>query len=95
MIITFQGLPMEPGKMKFWTMKLLPKLVLAGGSIAEFRKTIEQGVVIAAVTTNPRANFETRSKPDVNKTFEARYLLITPENVGVMAAEYRGLFNNP
>ncbi len=95
LLITFQGLPMEPGKLKFWNMKPLPKVVLAGGSIAEFRKAIEQGVVIAAVTTNPKANFELRPKSDVNKTFELRYLLITPENLGSMAGDYKGLFNSP
>jgi len=93
LIITTIGLPMDLGAMKFWEMKDRPKLALASGSVYELKQAIKKGVIVGAVTYNPKAVYDEKPPPsDLDAAFDKRFLLVTPENVDTVAREHRDLF---
>lgn len=95
LVITTIGLPMQPGLLKFWKLEPLPKMVIAQGNVMELRGAIKAGAVAAALTFNPQAKFDTKMPPkDLEKAFNNRYLLITPENVDQIAEQHKDLFMN-
>jgi hypothetical protein len=93
MVITTIGLPMDVGRMKFWSLSSRPKMVVASGSILELKKAIEGKAVVAALTFNPKAKFDNERPPKkLDDAFAKRYILITPENVNQVAEEIPELF---
>jgi len=95
MVITTIGLPQEPGAMTFWNLQPRPKLAITGGSVYKLKKAIKSGAVVAAVTYNPKAVYDEKPPPsDLDKAFDKRFLLITPENLDKIAAEYGEVFGN-
>ncbi len=93
MIITTIGLPMDLGAMKFWKMKDRPKLALAGGSVYDLKRAIKDGMVVAAVTYNPKAVYDEKAPPsDLDAAFDKRYLLVTSDNIDQIASEHTDIF---
>lgn len=92
-VITTIGLPMDMPKMKFWTLNPRPKMVIASGSIFELRKAIEAGAVAAAITYNPKAQYDNKAPPSkLDDAFNKRFLLVTPESVEQIAKDHPELF---
>ena len=93
MIITTVGLPFQAGKLKLWTQKPAPKVVIASGMIQEFKKAIEAKAIVAALTFNPKAvNDNKMPSGNLDEDFNKRYLLVTPETVGQIAKDNAMLF---
>ncbi len=89
MVITTMGLPSDYGRMKFWKMSKRPKLVLAGGSVYDLKQLFAGKYIAAAVTYNPDAVYKDESpSSDVDKAFDKRYVLITPENLAQVIQKY-------
>ncbi|MCX6983824.1 MAG: hypothetical protein NT118_03590 [Lentisphaerae bacterium] len=60
------------------------------------KTAIQSGVVIAVVGINPTAKFDEKPAPkDPKAAFDARYIMITPENVVQMADTYKNMFPVP
>jgi len=96
MVVTLIGLPpQEAARLKFWKMKPRPKLVIAGGSIYEYKAAFAQQLINAAVAYNPAAVYDSNKPPsDLDEAFNKRYVLVTPETVAQDASKYAGLFAN-
>jgi prepilin-type processing-associated H-X9-DG protein len=92
LVVSTIGLPPEAQPEPwFWQAKV--KVAFANGSIYDLRKAIEEGRITAAIAYNPKAVYDELPLPtDPGVAFAKRYLLITPENVTPMAAEYPDLF---
>lgn len=94
-IIVTTALPMDAQHMKLWTLEPPPKVVLIGGAGGSFdlKKALQTKAVVAVVHYNPRALYDAKPPPpDLDEAFAKRYLLITPENVEQMAAEFPEIF---
>jgi len=95
LVVTTIGLPQDPGHMDFWGLDPRPKLAIVSGSIYRLKKAIQSQAIAAAVTYSPAAVYEDTSPPaDVDKAFAKRFLLVTPENIGEIAAKHTDLFMN-
>jgi len=91
MVITTIGLPQDAQNLPFWKDKT--PVVIASGSIYELRKPIQSGMIVAAVTYNPKAVYDENDPPrDLKAAFDKRYLLVTPENVATVASGNPDLF---
>jgi hypothetical protein len=95
MIITTIGLPQDPASMRFWAMDPRPKLAVVSGSVYKLKKAIKSGAIVGAVTYSPAAVYEDKPPPgDIDKAFDKRFILVTPENVDDVAAKHGDLFVN-
>jgi hypothetical protein len=91
LIISLLGMPTDPAAMKFWTMKNRPKLALARGSVYELKKAIASKAIVAVVSYNPDGTYELKApSKDLDKAFDERFVLVTPENVEELATKYKG-----
>lgn len=96
LIVTLVGLPVDFDKLKIWEEaiedpKRAPKLAIINGSLSDLYKPIKTGVVIAAVRYKPSLIVDENDvcPSDLDKAFEKRYLLITPENVDKIDKIYK------
>ena len=93
MIVTLIGLPQDARNVKVLKSKKRPKVAIAEGSVYELRGAIKAGVVVAAVTYNPKAEYTDKAVPkDLDEAFKDRYLLLTPETVDQVASQCPGIF---
>jgi hypothetical protein len=92
-VVSCLGLPMDFKAMHFWQKPNRPKLALAQGDIYQLRPAIEDGTIVAAVTANPKAEYD-QSRPPSNleAAFAKRFILVTTENVKEIVAQYPDLF---
>lgn len=94
LLIAISELPMDVFDADFWRQPDAPKVVLTRGSVSEYYGAIKAGAVVAALAYHPKANYEHKKPPkDVDEAFAQRYLLITPENVDEIDAQYPKLFH--
>ncbi len=94
LLIAISELPMDIFAANFWRQSDAPKVVLTRGSVSEYYGAIKADAVVAAIAYHPNADYEQKKPPkDVDEAFAQRYLLITPENVDELDAEYPKLFN--
>ena len=91
-VVTQIGLPKKGLKNStVWTSGV--KFAFANGDICERYQSIVDGTIVAAVTYNPKALYSDSPPPvDPDKAFDKRYLLLTPENVKQMRADYPEIF---
>ncbi|NMA46985.1 MAG: hypothetical protein GX945_10530 [Lentisphaerae bacterium] len=69
------------------------KVVFAGGSPYEYAAAIANGLVVAAVTYKPDAEYDDKPVPsDLQVAFDKRYVLITTDNIKEVAGKYAELF---
>jgi hypothetical protein len=96
MIVTLIGLPMDMQAMKFWHIDPAerPKLVVAFGSVYELMAPIEADFVSAAVSYNPKYEYDEKEEvpEDYTEAFNRRYLLIDAANIKQIHAENPGMF---
>jgi hypothetical protein len=94
MIITLIGLPQDARNLKVLkNKKSRPKVAVAEGSIYELRGAIKAGVIVAAVTYNPKAEYKDNAVPKkIDEAFKQRFLLLTPETVDQVASQCPGIF---
>jgi len=95
MVVTMIGLPRDAAKMKLWKMSAnsRPKVALLDGGVQALKNVIGAGYIVAAVSYKPGVKYTEDPAPsDVQKAFDERYILITPENVGEIADKYKNLF---
>ena len=95
MIISLIGLPYDVPNMGLWKMSEAsrPKVALLTGDIHQLKTAIMAKYIIAAVSMRPDLkNIEEKAPADPKKAFDIRYLLITPENVDKISADYKGIF---
>lgn len=94
-VITTIGLPEDLYRMDIWFKpdKTRPKLAVMNSYMFLLRKAIEQGLITAATASVPgnKATME-YSPENIDKAFEARYILVTKENIETMIKKYRSLF---
>lgn len=94
LLIAISELPEDVFSAGFWRHPDAPKVVLTRGSISEYYKAIKAEDVVAAIAYHPDATYEQEKPPkDVDEAFAQRYLLITPENVDELDAQYSKLFH--
>lgn len=87
--------PSQAAKIKLWGKKDGQKLVLINADVHYLYGEIKNGVVAAAVVMRPdlkQEDFEKNAPNNLKKAFEARYILITPQNVDAIAKQYSSLF---
>ena len=95
------SLPYDPSQMariKLWKQKNPPKLVLINADVNFLGQEIKKGTIAGAVVMRPdlkQEDFEKNAPKDLKEAFEARYVLITPENIDAMAQKYQQLFTRP
>ena len=90
--------PSQMAKIKLWNQKNPPKLVLINADVNFLGAEIKKGTIAGAVVMRPdlkQEDFEKNAPKDLKAAFEARYLLITPENVDMIAKKYPNLFARP
>ncbi len=85
-VISTIGLPLDIEKMKIWEMKEIdrPKLGLLNVRIKVLRQAIRADYISAAVWKKPNYRPDPNLKKlpeDLKKTFDLKYLMITPENI--------------
>ena len=90
--------PSQMAKIKLWNQKNPPKLVLINADVNFLGAEIKKGTIAGAVVMRPdlkQEDFEKNAPKDLKAAFEARYLLITPENIDAIAKKYPNLFARP
>lgn len=90
--------PSQMAKIKLWNQKNPPKLVLINADVNFLGAEIKKGTIAGAVVMRPdlkQEDFEKNAPKDLKAAFEARYLLITPENIDMIAKKYPNLFARP
>lgn len=89
MVVCFFPLPPDIEQTQFWRRdRSRPRLVLVGGTVGAVPKSlIEKGVVSTIVFRYRRPDLESKGD-DVDKFFNANYLLVDRSNVDKIAAEY-------
>lgn len=98
LIVSFMGLPRDVEDLQVWTMApdKRPKIGLINCPYQNLKTAIQSGVVIAVVGISPTAKFDEKPAPkDPKAAFDARYIMITPENVVQMADTYKNMFPVP
>lgn len=94
LLIAISQMPMDVFSADFWRSPDAPKVVLTQDPVSEYYGAIKADAVVAAITYKPDANYEQKKPPKgVDEAFAQRYLLVTPENVDELDAEYPKLFN--
>jgi len=67
----------------------IPKIALLNCRIPNMYKLMKAGFISAVVYPNPEKRYsEDRPSTDLNKTFDKRYLLITPENMDEISKKF-------
>ena len=87
--------PAETANLNIWKKKGAQKLVIINADIQFLGKEIENGNVAAAIVMRPdlkQSDYEKNAPHDLKKAFEARYLLVTQENLRDIAKKYPSLF---
>ncbi len=98
LVITMIGLPMNVHEMTFWTEEETPenpkaKIAVMNGDVYRLMGAIQNNLVCAAVTYSPNAVFDERTPPsEMQKAFDKRYLLVTPDNIEQINTTFPGLF---
>ena len=97
MVISLIGLPVPVEKLKMLNVKDAKKgkkIVIQNGDIKFLKHAFKNGRIVACLRPNPAGgfNFGERIPKDEAKAFNRRYILITPENVDEMDAQYKDLF---
>jgi len=101
LIVMLIGLPYDMENMEIWrrfkkTPKKTPKLALIASDVSLLGVYIKGGLIVAASVHNPTYKYEEKMAPsDLEKAFNERYLLLTPNNVMQMAKKYPKLFPKP
>lgn len=98
LIISLIGIPTDLAKLQLWQKAdgpklafLLPDLWMLGDKPA-IAKAFKSGRIAAAVLNKPEAALEQMEA--AVKDFHKRYLLVTPENIDEMMANYPQLFES-
>ncbi len=95
MLVSTIGLPQDANRMKIWKSKNKPKVVIANGSVYELKSAIKNGMIVGAVTYNPKAEYDDKPVPkDLDEAFDKRFLLLTPETVDEVASQHGDIFRN-
>ena len=95
LIVSMIGLPRDAGNLRVLKMSKTarPRIALLNGDIHSMQGAIAAGFIVAATSYKPGVKYTEDAPPkDVQKAFDDRYLLITPENVKSVAEQYKGLF---
>jgi hypothetical protein len=95
LVVSMIGLPRDAQKMTIWKMSDAerPKIAIYNGDVHAMKGAIQQGYIVAVTSYKPGIKYSEDAPPsDVDKAFDMRYLLITPENVEKVANEHKGLF---
>ena len=97
LLVTTFGLPQGVFAPKDFKGKLAgKKVVVAGGSIYELGFGFQAGLIVAAVTYKPNAEYDEKPVPkDLDTAFNKRYLLVTSENFKTVATENKDIFGTP
>lgn len=87
--------PYEIEKLDLWRMNNPPKTALLNpGVMNKLENAVEQGLAVAIVSYKPDADYQMKDAvpKDLDKAFDKRYILITPDNLDEMNQEYSDLF---
>ena len=102
LIVMLIRLPYDMENMEIWRQfkknpKKTPKLALAASDVSLLGAYIKGGLISAASVHNPDYKYEDGkiAPEDLEKAFNERYLMLTPENVLQMAKKYPKLFPKP
>ena len=79
-VILLCGLPPDAQKMKFWSARQKPRLVVWRGAPSQVSPRLKSGEVLAAVVSHPKPVTDARTAPArTQEAFDHRYLLLTPQ----------------
>ncbi|MCJ8331231.1 MAG: hypothetical protein HRT89_03325 [Lentisphaeria bacterium] len=96
LIISFIGLPEDFKSLKYWAEEYdgeIPKFVLINSAAYEFKPGIMAGHFVSILHNKPiRFDFEAPIPKDPQVAFDARYIIITPENIQALEKEISNLF---
>ena len=95
LIISLIGLPKDPHKMSI--LNIMPekraKLAILSSNISMLKDRISQGDISAAVINRPGYIPGNEIIPkDIESAFDKRFLLVTPDNVKLVASEHPSIF---
>ncbi len=88
--------PSQMAKIKLWNQKKGAQLVLINADVNYLGAQIKNGKIAAAVVMRPdlkQEDFEKNAPKDLKAAFEARYVLVTTENIDTIAKKYPSLFS--
>ncbi len=94
-VISTIGLPLDIEKMKIWDMEEeeRPKLGLLNVNVKVLREAIKAEYIAAAVMKKPSFKPSPNALPeDIKKTFDIKYVMITPENIDEISNTYKKEF---
>jgi hypothetical protein len=95
LIVTAIGLPQDVGASEVLSGNSRPRIALLMGSIYDMREYFRKGLVVAAITYNPKAVYDGRPVPaTVDEAFAKQFLLVTPETIQQQAVETPDLFRS-
>ena len=95
LIISLIGLPKDANKMRILSIKpeKRPKLAILSGNLSLMKDRISQGDISVAVITRPGYIPGKKKLPkDIESVFDRRYLLVTPDNINLIASEHPEIF---
>lgn len=95
MLVTFAGIPRGvtcAGK-DFKNPGLKgKKVIIAAGSVYDWKYAIKEGAIPAAVSYKPNAVYDEKLPRNLDEAFDKRFVLITSDNIDTVANEYSQLF---
>ncbi len=95
LIISLISLPKDISKMAVFKLKpeIRPKIALLSSNISMMKERISKGEISVAVITRPDyVPGKNKLPKDIESAFDKRYLMVTPENVKLVAAEHPEVF---
>jgi hypothetical protein len=93
LLVTVIGLPADARASTVLKGKSCPKIAVLNGSIYDLKNAIRPNMVVAAVTYNPKAQYDDKPAPkDVDEAFNKRFLLVTPDSIQQIATQFPEIF---
>jgi hypothetical protein len=95
LIISLIGLPDDMKDLEIWSRRPPPVVALLNGDIKYIAKAIRRKRIVAAIIYKPNLKINREAPPDDSlKTFNERFIMITPDNIDevIKNKEYSKLF---
>ncbi|MBN2450396.1 MAG: hypothetical protein JXR77_08400 [Lentisphaeria bacterium] len=95
-LVTTIGLPQDARNSKLLKDKAQrPKIAILNGSIYDLKGAFTPDMLVAAITYNPKAEYDDKAVPrNLDEAFNKRFLLVTPENIAQIASQAPDLFRS-
>jgi hypothetical protein len=93
LLVTTIGLPQDARTSKVLSGKSRPKIAVLNGSIYDLKGAFKPDMIVAAITYNPKAQYDDKPVPkNIDEAFAKRFLLVTPETLQQVVSQSPDIF---